>query len=134
MAFQPAVGQALTIDDTTYRIAEHPAAPGIPYGQEGRQAIVTYDAFHTDATRALFALRRTLLYETDYERFTIPAAMLVYGRDDDTCSASAMNALFKRLPAKHKDHLALPRSNHHLLHDHDREQAIRAIVEFVGKP
>jgi hypothetical protein len=40
MPFQPQVNQELTIDDVTYRIAEHPAAPGIPYGQEGRQAIV----------------------------------------------------------------------------------------------
>jgi hypothetical protein len=30
----------LTIDGITYRIAEHPAAPGIPYGQEGRAGIV----------------------------------------------------------------------------------------------
>jgi len=40
MPFQPQVNQELTIDDVTYRIAEHPSAPGIPYGQEGRQAIV----------------------------------------------------------------------------------------------
>ena len=40
MAFQPEVGEALVIGETTYRVAEHPAAPGIPYGQEGRQAIV----------------------------------------------------------------------------------------------
>jgi hypothetical protein len=30
----------LGIDDSIYRIAEHPAAPGLPYGQEGRQAAV----------------------------------------------------------------------------------------------
>jgi len=40
MPFQPEVNQELIIDDVTYRIAEHPAAPDIPYGQEGRQAIV----------------------------------------------------------------------------------------------
>ena len=40
MTFQPEVNQELTIDSVTYRIAEHPAAPGVPYGQEGRQAIV----------------------------------------------------------------------------------------------
>jgi len=40
MPFQPKVNQELIIDDTTYRVAEHPAAPGMPYGQEGRQAIV----------------------------------------------------------------------------------------------
>ena len=40
MSFQPEVNQELVVGDTSYRIAEHPAAPGIPYGQEGRQAIV----------------------------------------------------------------------------------------------
>jgi len=40
MGFQPEVGQELIVDDVIYRIAEHPAAPAIPYGQEGRQAIV----------------------------------------------------------------------------------------------
>ena len=38
LAFE--VGQELLIEGTSYRIAEHPAAPGIPHGQEGRQAIV----------------------------------------------------------------------------------------------
>jgi hypothetical protein len=37
MSFQPRVGDQLRIDETTYRIAEHPSAPGPPYGQEGRR-------------------------------------------------------------------------------------------------
>jgi hypothetical protein len=40
MSFRPNVHDELTIDGVTYRIAEHPAAPGIPYGQEGRAGIV----------------------------------------------------------------------------------------------
>ena len=40
MTFQPSVNQELSIDGTLYRIAEHPAARGVPYGQEGRQATV----------------------------------------------------------------------------------------------
>jgi len=40
MPFQPKINQELAIDGVSYRIAEHPAAPGMPYGQEGRQAIV----------------------------------------------------------------------------------------------
>jgi len=40
MPFQPNVHDQLTIDGVTYRIAEHPAAHGIPYGQEGRAGIV----------------------------------------------------------------------------------------------
>ncbi|MCS7040303.1 MAG: hypothetical protein NZP34_11915, partial [Caldilineales bacterium] len=40
MAFQPLVGQEIVIDQIAYRVAEHPAAPGVPYGQEGRTAVV----------------------------------------------------------------------------------------------
>ena len=40
MPLQPQVSQRIIIDKMTYQIAEHPSAPGIPYGQEGRQAIV----------------------------------------------------------------------------------------------
>ena len=53
MAFQPQVGQQLGIDGTTYRIAEHPAAPDMPYGQEGRQAIVYQLAAEGQEKRAL---------------------------------------------------------------------------------
>jgi hypothetical protein len=40
MSFRPNAHDALTIGDATYVIAEHPAAPGMPYGQEGRAGIV----------------------------------------------------------------------------------------------
>jgi len=40
MSFQPAVGDRLEIGGRTYRVAEHPNAPGVPYGQAGRAAIV----------------------------------------------------------------------------------------------
>lgn len=40
MSFQPHPNQDLTIDGSVYKVAEHPAAPGIPYGQEGRAATV----------------------------------------------------------------------------------------------
>jgi len=40
MSFRPNVHDELIINGVTYRIAEHPAAPGFPYGQEGRAGIV----------------------------------------------------------------------------------------------
>jgi hypothetical protein len=40
MSFRPNVHDELIINGERYRIAEHPAAPGIPYGQEGRAGIV----------------------------------------------------------------------------------------------
>ncbi len=40
MPFKAEAHQGIIINGTSYEIAEHPAAPGMPYGQEGRQAIV----------------------------------------------------------------------------------------------
>ncbi len=40
MPFQPQPGQELLIHGESYQIAEHPAAPGMPHGQEGRRAVV----------------------------------------------------------------------------------------------
>ena len=40
MVFQPKPGATLDIEGKIYHIAEHPLAPGMPYGQEGRRAVV----------------------------------------------------------------------------------------------
>src|SRR5690242_5891970 len=52
MAFRPNGNDLLPIDGVPYRIAEHPAAPGMPYGQEGRAATV-YALFTESDRRAL---------------------------------------------------------------------------------
>jgi len=53
MAFQPTADQQLLIDGVAHRIAEHPAAPGMPYGQEGRQAVVYQVVAENGDRRAL---------------------------------------------------------------------------------
>ena len=40
MAFHPMPEQKLHIENTIYRVTEHPSAQGMPYGQEGRRAVV----------------------------------------------------------------------------------------------
>lgn len=40
MAFYPNVGDTLEINRHTYSLTEHPGAPGTPYGQAGRRAVV----------------------------------------------------------------------------------------------
>lgn len=52
MAFDPQVNQEIIIDTDTYRFAEHPSAPGIPFGQEGRAAVV-YKLDAPQGSRAL---------------------------------------------------------------------------------
>lgn len=67
MAFQAEVGQELAIDGLRYRITEHPAAPGMPYGQEGQQAVVYQLRTETDC-RALKVFK---------PRFRLPALVAV---------------------------------------------------------
>lgn len=40
MPFHPSVDLQLEINEAIYSVAEHPVAPGIPYGQEGKAAVV----------------------------------------------------------------------------------------------
>lgn len=52
MGFQPQIGQEIIIEQSIYRVAEHPAAPGVPFGQEGRTAVV-YRLDAGDSAKAL---------------------------------------------------------------------------------
>ncbi len=56
MPFAPNVGDRLDIDGTSYEIAEHPAAPRMPFGQEGREAIV-YQLLADSGPKALKVFR-----------------------------------------------------------------------------
>lgn len=52
MSFRPHANDTLIIDGVAYRMGGHPAAPGMPYGQEGRQAVV-YQLLSPDGRWAL---------------------------------------------------------------------------------
>ena len=68
MTFQPLPEQELRLENTTYHIAEHPSAPGMPYGQEGRRAVV-YQLIAEDAGKhALKAFK---------SRFRVPRMVAV---------------------------------------------------------
>lgn len=53
MPFRPQVNDKLTINGVSYVVSEHPTAPGIPYGQEGRQATVYQLVTQDEEKRAL---------------------------------------------------------------------------------
>lgn len=70
MAFQLKVNQQLIVDSTAYHVDEHPAAPGMPYGQEGRQATV-YQLSAAKDCRALKVFK---------PRYRIPALVMLADR------------------------------------------------------
>jgi serine/threonine protein kinase len=56
MSFHPAANDSLLIDHIGYRIAEHPSAPGLPYGQEGRAGTV-YQLLFSKGAKALKVIK-----------------------------------------------------------------------------
>src|SRR5262245_1568101 len=56
MSFFPTIGDTLDIDGVVYSVAEHPSAPGMPYGQEGRAATV-YQLVTGNGRRAIKAFK-----------------------------------------------------------------------------
>ena len=78
MPFQPLVNDVLQIDETLYRITEHPTAPGLPYGQEGRQATVYQLIADPAANAAGPADRRAI--KAFKPRFRSPALVVLSER------------------------------------------------------
>ncbi len=64
MTFQPQAGDTFTIDSIVHQLAEHPAARGVPYGQEGRAAVVYQLLTAEGQAHALKVFR---------QRFRVPA-------------------------------------------------------------
>ena len=66
MSFHPAADDPLEINNIRYTIAEHPAAPGLPYGQEGRAGTV-YQLRSSKGVKALKVFK---------PRFSTPSLVL----------------------------------------------------------
>ena len=99
----------------------------------GESELVHYDWLPTKGVRMLFALRDGVLERTEGKRLRCPV-LLIYSTGDNTASSGAMEDVLGRLtdggywPARFTD------SNHHVLHDYDREEALRAALEFMQGP
>ncbi len=93
--------------------------------------IVCYRRFAIRSVAELMRVRAAAVEQADLGKVTMPTLM-VYSRGDDVACPRAMGRLMQRLPAGRKRELVFTRSNHHVLHDYDREEAVRGIVEFLG--
>jgi len=95
-----------------------------------RDRIIAYTAFPTSASRELFRLGG-MVAEIDAGRLTCPV-LLVYSTGDEAASPAAMDAFYGRLDAARHERAVFTRSNHHILNDYDRKQAVQAIVSFLS--
>jgi len=98
--------------------------------KEGRGEVLFYTAFPTSADRALFAIRRRMIERAAPERVTMPV-LLLCSTADHVSSLRAAEDVFARFPSADKRMVVFNRSDHHILHDYDRAQAIEAIVRFL---
>jgi len=98
--------------------------------KEGRAGVLTYRAFPRDATRLLRDLRR-MVWGTDAPARVTAPTLLVYAPGDIASAPQHVLAAYESIPVVRKQIMACERSNHHILHDYDREEAIRTIVEFI---
>ena len=71
MSYRPDLKEALHIGNVNYHVAEHPSAPGMPYGQEGRQAVVYQLVVATGEKRALKIFK---------PRYQVPALVTLSAR------------------------------------------------------
>jgi carboxylesterase len=91
--------------------------------------IVCYHRFAVSSARELMKLRAAA-EKCDLRGLTMPT-LLVYSRGDEVASPRAMGRFLQRLPTAEKRELVFTRSNHHVLHDYDRDEAVAGIVDFM---
>ncbi len=105
-----------------------------------RARILTYEALATDALGALFALRRRALDRVQPGELATPT-LLICSTGDQVCSPASLERLWKDLqgegagpPPWPRRRVLFERSDHHVLHDYDRQEAAPAIVSFLEDP
>jgi len=97
-----------------------------------RGNIIAYEAFPTSAATELFRLRSMAL-QVDPAELNCPV-LLAFSTGDEAASPAAMQQFYERLDPARRARAVFARSNHHLLNDYDREQAVQAIVDFMSRP
>ena len=97
----------------------------------GLQEMVAYTAYPATAIGALFELRHRATTEVDPGAFHMPV-LLLHSTGDESSASAESRKFVDRMPSADKQLIAFHRSNHHLLHDYERREAIEAIVIFLN--
>jgi len=104
VSFRPAADSELDIDGGLHRIGGHPAAPGMPYGQEGRQTVVYQ----------LLAGGRCPGLNVSRPRFRVAAPVPLAGHFSSFAELLARSLSHRVLLAPQR-HFQLLRQNQHLI-------------------
>ncbi len=98
---------------------------------EGVAEVIAYRTFPRSAADFVFELRRRATEEVQPENLKMPI-LLVYSLHDDVSSSRSILHLLRRIPDSQKVVVSYERSNHHIFHDYDRDDAVAQIVRFLG--
>jgi carboxylesterase len=101
--------------------------------EEAQGDIPTYTAIPTETNATVFEIGRRFRQETDPAQVTCPVLMLL-APGDDVVSPRLARKFFRQLPNEKSILWEAERSNHHILRDYDRHEAIERIVEFLDTP
>jgi len=99
---------------------------------EAKNDILSYRWVATDSVIEASKLAKAARQPETLERIDCPV-LWIHGPGDEAASFSAAEKAFEKMPAEEKERLVLEKSNHHIFHDYEREEAIGRIVEFLGR-
>ena len=100
---------------------------------EARKELFSYRAIPKTGVDTLIRLSEAARDPATLAAITCPVLMVI-SRGDEASSPARAREAFARLASPDKTALWLHhRNNHHILWDHDREEAIAAIVDFLAR-
>ena len=97
---------------------------------EDRDAIFSYAWTPTRAVTTLAALGVEARQPECLHRVACPVLM-IHSTDDTAASFDRASAAYDLFPSPRKQFVKLTRSNHHILFDYDKEEAIETILAFL---
>ena len=99
--------------------------------REAKDDIVSYRWIPSEATRAAGGLAQHARSAETLAKITSPVLML-HSPEDFAASPDAAEAALEIMASSDKTLLWLENSDHHLFWDHDREEAVAAILDFLA--
>ena len=106
--------------------------PGKHVNRPGAEEnIVTYDRIPLAALDMLYALRDRVMEGLAERQLGCPV-LLLQSAADSVASPDRAREVIGRFTAGNYCHRRFTRSDHYILHDYDRREAVRSAVEFLG--
>lgn len=101
--------------------------------KEAKKDIYSYDWIPSAGTTTLIEIGRRANDPATLAKVSCPVLFL-HAPGDDAASFDRARAAVERIGSPEKETVELPRSNHHIFFDYDRELVFESVERFVGSP